>query len=586
MTGPGPSGQARSGPVPTSQGRSGPGPTVQGPSGQGPSGQGPSGQGPSGQGPSGQGRQEMPRPQGMPTAAGPPSGPQIPRTGAPGGTRPVPPGAAQQAPPGMTQPVPPGPCVPHTRFPSRFRRPAPRPLGRPPPGRARRTRIRRSAPRPGLAPRPETRNPAAPRGLPGPPLARPALPDRQASPHRPVTRVIPGRRDHPGRSGAAAAPAPLSGAGAGRPPTPAPPGGPGDAASGNRRRLLLLGGIGAAVVIVIVVIVIIATSGSGGGAGPTTPTSHASRAADRFLAPRPAPQSAVPAVPATCEQSPIDGYGMTPCMAALAGPVKGSLSLGCAAVPADKVQDLLHSIVPVAVSGCTGLMSGDLNVVYIQLDTEDHAVQAFDAMASDFKATPEDWSQGGAEWPVPHVDGFGRAARTDRVVLPSSGDRRRDGGGRQVRDGRGNEVVLAEHAVAAGLTRACVRPCGDPGMCSPVLAARVAGSCAPHLIVGCLTRPSCLRSPGMVLGGSLCRRSAEWLAGSIGTVRLTEFRALMESHFGRLRAPSVAMDHVFSELGGRTVDQALAAGFDPKRVWFVVCDTFEVPDRLRYGLPD
>lgn len=48
----------------------------------------------------------------------------------------------------------------------------------------------------------------------------------------------------------------------------------------------------------------------------------------------------------------------------------------------------------------------------------------------------------------------------------------------------------------------------------------------------------------------------------------------------------MASDHVFSELGGRTVDQALDAGFDPKQVWTVVCDTFEVPDRLRYGLPD
>lgn len=60
----------------------------------------------------------------------------------------------------------------------------------------------------------------------------------------------------------------------------------------------------------------------------------------------------------------------------------------------------------------------------------------------------------------------------------------------------------------------------------------------------------------------------------------------MQTYFGSLRAPSVASDHVFSELGGRTVDQALDAGFDPKQVWTVVCDTFEVPDRLRYGLPD
>lgn len=60
----------------------------------------------------------------------------------------------------------------------------------------------------------------------------------------------------------------------------------------------------------------------------------------------------------------------------------------------------------------------------------------------------------------------------------------------------------------------------------------------------------------------------------------------MTAHFGPLRAPSVAQDHVFSDLGGRTVDQALDAGVDPKQVWSVVCDTFEVPEPLRHGLPD
>lgn len=76
------------------------------------------------------------------------------------------------------------------------------------------------------------------------------------------------------------------------------------------------------------------------------------------------------------------------------------------------------------------------------------------------------------------------------------------------------------------------------------------------------------------------------MTASIGAVRLTEFRQLMQTHFGSVRAPSVAQDHVFSALGGRTVDQALDAGLDPKMVWSVVCDTFEVPDSLRYGLPD
>jgi hypothetical protein len=67
---------------------------------------------------------------------------------------------------------------------------------------------------------------------------------------------------------------------------------------------------------------------------------------------------------------------------------------------------------------------------------------------------------------------------------------------------------------------------------------------------------------------------------------LTEFRGLMVAQFGPARAASVAADHVFSVLGGRTVDQALAAGDDPKRVWFAVCDDFDVPEVLRHGLPD
>ena len=58
------------------------------------------------------------------------------------------------------------------------------------------------------------------------------------------------------------------------------------------------------------------------------------------------------------------------------------------------------------------------------------------------------------------------------------------------------------------------------------------------------------------------------------------------AQFGSTRAPSVAHDHVFSALGGLTVDEALAAGEDPKMVWAAVCDDFDVSDTLRYGLPD
>ena len=80
--------------------------------------------------------------------------------------------------------------------------------------------------------------------------------------------------------------------------------------------------------------------------------------------------------------------------------------------------------------------------------------------------------------------------------------------------------------------------------------------------------------------------SGRYRIGRVAVVRLTEFRSLMQAQFGPLRAPSVAHDHVFSALEGRTVDEALSAGTDPKSVWAAVCADFDVPDTLRYGLPD
>jgi len=64
-------------------------------------------------------------------------------------------------------------------------------------------------------------------------------------------------------------------------------------------------------------------------------------------------------------------------------------------------------------------------------------------------------------------------------------------------------------------------------------------------------------------------------------VRLTEFWARMREQFGDVYAESLAKDYVLSDLGGRTVNQALAGGEDAKVVWRAVCDTFNVPDALR-----
>ena len=66
-----------------------------------------------------------------------------------------------------------------------------------------------------------------------------------------------------------------------------------------------------------------------------------------------------------------------------------------------------------------------------------------------------------------------------------------------------------------------------------------------------------------------------------GRVRLTYFRELMETEFGVARAAAVSRDHVFSELGGRTVEQALEAGIEPRAVWKAVCDAYDVPPARR-----
>lgn len=64
-------------------------------------------------------------------------------------------------------------------------------------------------------------------------------------------------------------------------------------------------------------------------------------------------------------------------------------------------------------------------------------------------------------------------------------------------------------------------------------------------------------------------------------MRITVFRKLMTQEFGGVRADMLARDHVFSALGGRTVDQALEAGVEPKSIWLAVCDAFEVPPERR-----
>lgn len=64
-------------------------------------------------------------------------------------------------------------------------------------------------------------------------------------------------------------------------------------------------------------------------------------------------------------------------------------------------------------------------------------------------------------------------------------------------------------------------------------------------------------------------------------MRHTEFWARMEQALGPAYARSWAGQYVLAELDGRTVDEALAAGEEPKVVWRAVWETLGLPARER-----
>ncbi|WP_432836330.1 DUF3046 domain-containing protein [Dactylosporangium sp. CA-092794] len=66
-------------------------------------------------------------------------------------------------------------------------------------------------------------------------------------------------------------------------------------------------------------------------------------------------------------------------------------------------------------------------------------------------------------------------------------------------------------------------------------------------------------------------------------MRLTDFWQRLEQVFGVGYAHSIAHDQVFSQLGGRTIEEALAGGVETADVWRAVVATYpeRVPARLR-----
>ncbi len=64
-------------------------------------------------------------------------------------------------------------------------------------------------------------------------------------------------------------------------------------------------------------------------------------------------------------------------------------------------------------------------------------------------------------------------------------------------------------------------------------------------------------------------------------MRLTEFWARMEQHLGSAYAHTWSREFVMADLGGRTVDEALAQGESAKTVWRAVWTALGLPPSER-----
>jgi len=66
-------------------------------------------------------------------------------------------------------------------------------------------------------------------------------------------------------------------------------------------------------------------------------------------------------------------------------------------------------------------------------------------------------------------------------------------------------------------------------------------------------------------------------------VRLSEFRQAVSDEFGDGYGQVVTNDLVLVDLGDRTPQQALKAGYPPRDVWLAVCRAADVPPNRRHG---
>lgn len=66
-------------------------------------------------------------------------------------------------------------------------------------------------------------------------------------------------------------------------------------------------------------------------------------------------------------------------------------------------------------------------------------------------------------------------------------------------------------------------------------------------------------------------------------VRISDYWRLMDDEFGSGYSRVLSSSLILAGVGGRTADQALAAGVSPRQVWLAMCDVQDVPPERRLG---
>ncbi len=66
-------------------------------------------------------------------------------------------------------------------------------------------------------------------------------------------------------------------------------------------------------------------------------------------------------------------------------------------------------------------------------------------------------------------------------------------------------------------------------------------------------------------------------------MRISDYWRLMDDEFGAGYSRVLSSTLVLAGVGGRTADQALAAGVSPRKVWLALCDVQDVPPERRLG---